>query len=55
MYIKDTVFLYINLSHFLSLWKVWLLSALRKKKKKGYAPLFPFIVQSIPSYQTVSD
>lgn len=34
MYIKDTGFLYINLSHFLSIWKVWLLSALRKKKKK---------------------
>lgn len=23
--------------------------------KKGYAPLFPFIVQNIPSYQMVSD
>lgn len=27
----------------------------KKGKKKGYAPLFPFIVQNIPSYQTVSD
>lgn len=26
-----------------------------KKEKKGYAPLFPFIVQNIPSYQMVSD
>lgn len=27
----------------------------KKGGKKGYAPLFPFIVQSIASYQTISD
>lgn len=31
---------------------VW---CVKKEKKKGYAPLFPFIVQNIPSYQMVSD
>lgn len=27
----------------------------KKKEKKGYVPLFPFIVQNVPSYQMVSD